>query len=150
MCVHTYLSLYFLSVVLSAVSQRQPYRSLYDCNPSVITLDLEYLTQKVCNKRCFFPHQRTTFVPFDFYCLDSQNISSSVKHSAGVPVVSLWNTSAVIVSSQLGSLSPAHRCRDVARRVIQGEEYLCGASDLSERQTFEFNATAPRLTSSLF
>lgn len=126
MCTYI-LSLCFLSVVLSALSQRQLFWSLYDCFPSVITLDLEYLIQKFAINGAFSsPKNNVCF--FDFYCFDSETFppALNIQQMFFVVFFLLWNMSAVIVSSQLGSLFPAHCACDVAWRVIQGEKYLCG------------------------
>lgn len=68
MCTYI-LSWCFLSVVLSALSQRQLFWSLYDWYPSIITLDLEYLIQKFAINGAFFsPKNNVCF--FYFYSFD--------------------------------------------------------------------------------
>lgn len=66
----TYILSCFLSVVLSALSQRQLFWSLYDWYPSIVTMDLEYLIQKFAINGAFSsPKNNVCF--FDFYSFDS-------------------------------------------------------------------------------
>lgn len=92
--------------------------SIHHCN------GLGIFDSEICNKRCFFlTKEQRLFLWLLFFWLGY--ISSDNKYLAGFFFL-LWNMSAVIVSSQLCSLFPAHCSCDAARGVIQGEKNLCG------------------------
>lgn len=150
MCTYI-LSWCFLSVVLSALSQRQLFWSLYDWYPSIIAMDLEYLIQKFAINGAFFlTKEQRLFLWLLFFWLGY--ISSDNKYLAGCFFFITEYERRYCFLTALLAVSCALFLWCCPRGYPGGEEPVWEM--MSVRLSFvwalSFKASTTRLTSSLF